>query len=959
VLLLSACGGGGDSGPSMSVSPTSITFTAVQNGATPASQNVSVSISGGTVVAQIKSITGTGFSVSLGIAGETTGIITVTPFAPTMAPGTYTGTITVRGCPDNFCVGGDVSGSPAVINVSYTIQPPVGLAASPRSLAFTQLQGGPAPTSQSLGISDLRGGTYAWSATIFYQSGSGWLNINGASSASGTTLPTSLTLSINPSATLGTLNALVRFAGNGFTLDVPVSYTVTQPPITPAPSSLTFGAPRLVSPPATQDVALTTASGLPVAFTTEVTYGFDASGWLSVPASGAAPGSMTVRVNTTNLSPGIYNATLTVRTATQMIPVPVSYTVREPIVTPSPAQLTFNAIRQGTLPAAQNVVLATEQDLSLAYRVSVSYGSSASGWLNPPEDGTAPGTVSVGVNTSNLAPGTHTATLTFRTPNQLIAVGVTYVVEAQFLTFTPTPATFTISTTSPASSLSQKVAVGSTTVPLTWTNAVSSQPWVTVAPTTGSSGNPVTLSLDPALLETLDPGTYSATITLSYTPPSRAPTTAPLSVSLNLQIPKVDSVNPYIATSGASLEVILRGSGFSNPGAANVNFGGSAPATGTVISDTELRVTHPALAAGTYRVNAPNQLGNLAIIRSTADLVVVNAPVYAATTITYPAIPAGIVRVPRKIIYDAERRALIVHMTYMNSAEFPNGFPTGREIQRYAFDGSTWSTTPTVVTLGSVFGSMAATLDGKRLLVTSGTAIQEYDMGTLAVGTSTSVDLGFSPVFLDQLAIANDGNALVAFSEGGGLGGALRFSVPRRTFALDSLAFLNAASSADGSLLVFASGSPIIDVYVYNASTSSLSARAGFNNVRFPFLDRRGTRILFGGPGGFTVYDRDFQQLGTTFGLINSEVLSPDGLRAYALNRIAPDGNTIIPTVLRAYDLSQAALGGQFPEIGNGTPLPSDPVPLQVFDAYLMTVSPDGGTVFIAGSDGIVVVPAP
>src|SRR5437879_1297825 len=96
-LLLAACGGGGDGGPSMSVSPTSITFTAVQNGATPASQNVSVSISGGTVVAQIKSITGTGFSVSLGIAGESTGIITVTPFAPTMAPGTYTGTITVRG----------------------------------------------------------------------------------------------------------------------------------------------------------------------------------------------------------------------------------------------------------------------------------------------------------------------------------------------------------------------------------------------------------------------------------------------------------------------------------------------------------------------------------------------------------------------------------------------------------------------------------------------------------------------------------------------------------------------------------------------------------------------------------------------------------------------------------------------------------------------------------------------
>ena len=37
-----------------------------------------------------------------------------------------------------------------------------------------------------------------------------------------------------------TLNALVRFTGNGFTLDVPVSYTFIQPPITPVPSSLTL-----------------------------------------------------------------------------------------------------------------------------------------------------------------------------------------------------------------------------------------------------------------------------------------------------------------------------------------------------------------------------------------------------------------------------------------------------------------------------------------------------------------------------------------------------------------------------------------------------------------------------------------------------------------------------------------------------------------------------------------------
>src|SRR5215831_11435062 len=146
VLLLAACGGGaggggGSSGPSMSVSTTSVTFVAVQNGATPASQQVGVSVTG-TVFGGIDSTAGNFFSASFSITGQTTGVITVTPSAPTLAPGTYTGSITFRGCGDQFCNTGDVPGSPKVINVSYTIQAPVGLSPNPQSLTFNQLQGG-------------------------------------------------------------------------------------------------------------------------------------------------------------------------------------------------------------------------------------------------------------------------------------------------------------------------------------------------------------------------------------------------------------------------------------------------------------------------------------------------------------------------------------------------------------------------------------------------------------------------------------------------------------------------------------------------------------------------------------------------------------------------------------------------------------------------------------------------
>jgi len=833
----------------MSVSTTSVTFVAVQNGATPASQQVGVSVTG-TVFGGIDSTAGNFFSASFSITGQTTGVITVTPSAPTLAPGTYTGSITFRGCGDQFCNTGDVPGSPKVINVSYTIQAPVGLSPNPQSLTFNQLQGGGAPNAQSLGISDLQGASYAWNASIIYQSGSGWLNVNGAGTASGATLPTTLSISVNTSPALGTLNAVVRITGNGHTLDVPVSYTVTEPLLTPAPATLTFSAANQGATPATQDITLSTQGGLPLNYTTSVIYGTGPSGWLTVPSSGTAPGPLTVGVNTTNLGVGTYGATLVVNSAGQSIPITISY-----------------------------------------------------GIVNPS------------------------------------------------LTFSPSSASFTITTASLPAALSQTVNVGSTSAPLSWT-ATSSQSWVSIAPASGTSGAPVTLSLDPTQLDILDAGSRSATITFAYTPPGGTPTTAPLSVSLNLQIPKVTSVNPYVATSGTTLGVILRGNGFSNPGVTAVDFAGTPGTNVTPVSDTELRVTHPSLAANSYRVSIPNQLGNPGIVRSTANLVVVDAPAYAAATIAYPALPAGSdARVAKKVIYDAERKALIVMVQYTTNG---GSTATGREIQRYAFDGSSWSATPTVVPIAFFVGDMAATLDGKTLLVTNLDTMQEYDMATLAPGASTSTVFQLPPVlspFLDQLAVANDGNAMVTTGiSGSGFTQTFRYSVADRTFtSSDSLFLAHVGGSADGSLLVLPQNSSSA-VFKYNASTSTFSPTTLFQVASFASLDRSASRILL---SGFSVYDSGFQLLGNVGGSSpESQALSPDGTRAYAADRIS--GGIFVPTRLRTFDLTATPVAGQFPELGSSpTALLSDT------GRAVTTVSPDGGTVFIAGTDSIVVVPAP
>src|SRR6266540_996945 len=275
VLLLAACSGGGGGGgsspppdpstaPGLTVSPASVSFTAVQNGAIPPSQNVQITISRSDVTFLV-----VGFPPSVttsptwldqspssltGGGGNFTWTLAIV--STSLAPGTYTTTfrIGIGGPNQNILASRD-------LQVSYTVQPPAGLAANPQS--FSQLQGGPTPVAQNVGISELGGTSYAWNASIVYQSGSGWLNINGASSAGGATLPTSLSISVNSSATLGTLNALVRVTGNGYTLDVPVSYTVSEPTLTPSTRGLVFHAPRQGATPTTQDVTLSTQGSLP------------------------------------------------------------------------------------------------------------------------------------------------------------------------------------------------------------------------------------------------------------------------------------------------------------------------------------------------------------------------------------------------------------------------------------------------------------------------------------------------------------------------------------------------------------------------------------------------------------------------------------------------------------------------------------------------------------------------
>jgi len=147
VLLLAACGGGGGGGgsggpdlstaPGLSVSPTSVVFAAVHNGAVPPAQSIQITLSGSgiafivvsylatptlpTWLTQSPSLTGSGSNWTF----------TGGPITTSLAPGTYTTTvrIAIQDAGHSVLAFRDVS-------VSYTIQPLAGLAANPQSLDF-------------------------------------------------------------------------------------------------------------------------------------------------------------------------------------------------------------------------------------------------------------------------------------------------------------------------------------------------------------------------------------------------------------------------------------------------------------------------------------------------------------------------------------------------------------------------------------------------------------------------------------------------------------------------------------------------------------------------------------------------------------------------------------------------------------------------------------------------------
>lgn len=230
----------------------------------------------------------------------------------------------------------------------------------------------------------------------------------------------------------------------------------------------------------------------------------------------------------------------------------------------------------------------------------------------------------------------------------------------------------------------------------------------------------------------------------------------------------------------------------------------------------------------------------------------------------------------------------------------------------------------------------------------------------LATITAPNDSTGNVPPSFSGMAMANDGNALIANTEGAG--DAYMFSVSAGAFvdlasstADSPLVFLDAgsgngppilASSADGSTVLVAQPAPTSDyVLQYDPSVTMLKQTnliSGQLAFQPPAMDANADQRVFFNGSEVYICNASYSCGGYYIGSTRALVVNRQGTRLYTLNT----DNTF-----HTFDLTN----GSVSEIGSGTTL-TVPASSGTVTVH-MEIAPDGGTVFLTGDTGVLIIP--
>ena len=239
-----------------------------------------------------------GGSVQAGVA-STISTISVSCRCNQLPPGSYTGVV--------YVIAGSYDGEAFTVPVTLTVSPPAssGFSATPTALTFDYQIGGSPPLGQSIAVS-VCGAPSTFRTAASTQSGT-WLAVTPASAAT----PATVSVAVNPTGLSPATytGAVTLTPASGSTISIPVTLTVrAAAPIAASVSSLTFTYRAGDAAPPAQTVQISGGGPSPT-FTIQVP---DSASWLKAsPASGNAPAAIAISVDPAKLTPGTYQANLT------------------------------------------------------------------------------------------------------------------------------------------------------------------------------------------------------------------------------------------------------------------------------------------------------------------------------------------------------------------------------------------------------------------------------------------------------------------------------------------------------------------------------------------------------------------------------------------------------------------------------------------------------------------------
>ncbi|MEO8596907.1 MAG: hypothetical protein ABI759_26545 [Candidatus Solibacter sp.] len=305
VMIVNGGGSGGSGSGPLTFSQAAFSFTSVNGVVSPNSSNLTVSAASATTFSGTISYqpnnAGNWLTVSP-LSGTTSANVSLSVNAQGLSVGTYNATI-------SFNANGFVQTVGVTLTVSTNSGGNTGnINVSPTALTFSSQQGSN-PATQSVSVSSASG-TAGIPYTVQITSGSNWLS---TSPSTGLSSPSTLTVtaaaaSLQP----GTYNGNIRLQPNGGgTVNIPVTLTVTAPPVVSAsPTSLSFDYRLGDSAPAAKPIAVG-GGGANLTFSATPS---STGNWLVVsPALGTTPGTVNVSLNTAALTAtGQFTGTITV-----------------------------------------------------------------------------------------------------------------------------------------------------------------------------------------------------------------------------------------------------------------------------------------------------------------------------------------------------------------------------------------------------------------------------------------------------------------------------------------------------------------------------------------------------------------------------------------------------------------------------------------------------------------------